>query len=1227
MLRRLFITLAVLASVLVLAAATLPWWWGAVLRWQGAKHGLQFSKYEKIGYARWALHDLRVAQPGWSVAVDRLEAAHPWRLWRSLAQTEVRADGVVVTLPATAGEEERDAPGMGPRELYDRVRTLAPELPELHVVGVEIAGWREAPIRVAQVEWRDQRVAMKGLTYEQWTGDLVAGVVAGTPGQLSVALESVNSDWRLELTAPIDELSARMEGHWREQPMRGRLTWADDAWRPTWVELNLPEWRLAAEELGLPPGYAQITGTTFARWEQDAFTASTSWQGEPRPDSGYSPIEIRAEATGNERATRIETLTVDLPGLALVLDQPLQLNHQALEKETVSEFSMRADLGVFPWVEGEGTVSGALQVRSAGLGWPEIGYDLSTEDVSWRALAGLSGGAAGSVSWPRWHIEWAAFTDAAGNQITVSGRGEAAEIASAEWSADVQGAFLARWLEDRVGFDRVVLKGQLSGVWPQLNHAGELASEAVQLPGLRPLGLSGSWQGQGWSAAGAARLQVPGSRLMLEFEGDAEAVAVQAELERGETSVWRMSEPMRIEFTDEPVVKNLRLEGAGMTLASEKISVESGGIDFGLQQPDWSWLTDWWEHPPEIPVIRSAEGVLKWESDRLFGRLSFDGDLPVGKAQLLGVAVTAESTGDSLQVESGAISWEGAPFAQVRGRVPIALSLSPPYWRVDEAGVVDAALQLKENLAVWEALNAHTQIDVRNPRLEVDIAGTWRQPRGEGYLGIDQIVFSAEAGSDSPWPVVSEIEAKLVDDGTGLVVDPLTAKVDGQVITFQGELPFTPEEWSRLSADPMAFFRDEGRGRIKIPRAELAAFAKFLPAYLVPTGELEVDLSYAPEAGTNGRIQLQNAVSKPLGPLGVLQEINADLQFENRRMEISRVAALMGGQPLTISGAAGWPPGGSVELNLSLRGNNLPIVRTTGVLLRSDLELRIESDASGAGRVSGEARLRDGLVLVDVRSLVPRGGAAVTVPARRPPYFSITVPPLNSWDLDVRLRGEDFLRLRTPVITGAGSLRARLEGTLESPLLRGEMELREAVLRLPFARLDVDEALVRLTEADPYDPEIWLEANGQRLGYDLRLELEGKASEPQLTLQSSPSLTAEQVLMLVMAGVTPTDETDLVNSDRAVRLGMYFGQGVLGDLFGTDERERLSVSTGEKLSRLGKETYEFEYEIADRWSVVGEYDEFDYYNAAVKWRVRPGKPKDPTLDSDPDEDGEEDDHE
>ena len=67
-------------------------------------------------------------------------------------------------------------------------------------------------------------------------------------------------------------------------------------------------------------------------------------------------------------------------------------------------------------------------------------------------------------------------------------------------------------------------------------------------------------------------------------------------------------------------------------------------------------------------------------------------------------------------------------------------------------------------------------------------------------------------------------------------------------------------------------------------------------------------------------------------------------------------------------------------------------------------------------------------------------------------------------------------------------------------------------------------------------------------------------------------------------------------------LGAYLGKGLFED-FGSGSEERLEISSGEQITYQGRETYQIEYKLGDRWSVVGEYDQFDSYNADLKRRI------------------------
>jgi len=292
-------------------------------------------------------------------------------------------------------------------------------------------------------------------------------------------------------------------------------------------------------------------------------------------------------------------------------------------------------------------------------------------------------------------------------------------------------------------------------------------------------------------------------------------------------------------------------------------------------------------------------------------------------------------------------------------------------------------------------------------------------------------------------------------------------------------------------------------------------------------------------------------------------------------------------------------------------------VRQTGLLLRGDVDLHLVTDNDAVPRIAGTVRLRDSLFLSDLRALIPTGGAG---PAKRPPYFAVESPPFSAWRLAVDIQGDHFLRLRTAFFNGVASARFRLAGTLGTPRITGEAVADRGQVMLPFATFTVQRGSVRLTEADPYEPSLNLTGVARRYGYDLRMELTGKASAPILTFTSSPPLEAEQVLLMVMAGETPSDTITYAGNQRFARLGTYLGQNLLNSLGGNaTDTERLSISPGEKVSRQGRETYEIEYGLGKRFTLVGEYDEFDDFNLGVKWRVFRRKPADPNASKPNDE--------
>ena len=93
---------------------------------------------------------------------------------------------------------------------------------------------------------------------------------------------------------------------------------------------------------------------------------------------------------------------------------------------------------------------------------------------------------------------------------------------------------------------------------------------------------------------------------------------------------------------------------------------------------------------------------------------------------------------------------------------------------------------------------------------------------------------------------------------------------------------------------------------------------------------------------------------------------------------------------------------------------------------------------------------------------------------------------------------------------------------------------------------------------------------------------------------------------MVMAGDAPSNEITSTERQRVARFGAFFGQSLLGSLRGDPTGpDRLTISSGGDISEQGRETYDIEYRLDNRWSLTGEYDEFDDYYGGLKWRIYP----------------------
>lgn len=1212
--RRVLILFLALMAGVVVVVATVPFWLGTAARIAGRSRGVTFGSYERLGYSRFVVRDIEVRRANVRVTATRAEGDTPvlwlWRHWRERSAPIIAGDWRVEVSRSTTPRNPTAERGWVPlRRLLQRIATQLERWLPAADIGAGVVQWPGGELAIGSAKWRQGELAAKGVAHRTLKGDATIAFARNDLLRVAVQLGDGTA------TARLESRGARVAGDatWWDQPAKLEATFDPRGWLPPSASLQAQGWALPGDRLKLGQAYATVRGSGRIEWRTDHFEADITATGEPLREKAAPPLAVAIRGRGDARAFTIESLNGTLPGATATLSEPITIERGGKFREGAARFSVQADLVKLPWQFASGTVAGEARLASGVAAAPAIEFSLEARGVSARDVALSEVAARGTFAWPRLQIASGTMVGGEGERLAWRGGWDfrAREILDAAVEGQIRRASLARWLPPQPEFDALRINAQASGPLADAVHRGTLAADGVKQPGIAAVALAAEWHGRGATVeefkasarAGASRVAAAGSVR------DTALTLSTLEFVQGDATRLQLTAPTTLRWRPTFQLDMLRLAGADGNLNATMTAGETGRIEVSARNISSKWFNDFVATPgPELTLTLFAL-VGAWDKGPMTALLTAGAGLDLGEGRVAAVNFAARGDKDGLRIEALRATEVGETVINATGRLPIVFSPGqPPLMQIDPAGALAVDATVVPNAAFWQKLAAFSGVELRDPRASAHLTGTWRQPEGKVSLQAARIAIDPKRVA-RPLPAIDSLDIEVNADRDSITLGRCAVRIENQLVRAEGRLPVAAGQWSQLLRQPLAAARQGADLRLEIPDADVAVFTRFLPAVLAPKGRIEADVFYR-RGGIEGFLRLRDAASRPLGPLGVLQEINADIALTGRRLSLRQVTAKSGGQPVTLTGTIEMPEQGTPRFDLALKGENLPFVRQTGLLVRGDLDLKLQTAGEAQPRLSGNVRLRDSLFLSDVRAFLPKGGAAN--PARRPPYFSIETAPVNAWTIAVEVSGEKFMRLRTPVFGGVASAQFRLGGTLGEPRAVGEITIDEGNVRMPFANFAVTQGAVRLTEADPYEPAVYLRGTTRRYGFDLTMEIDGNASHPNVVFTSSPALDSEQVLLMVMTGAVPSNELNKSATQRAASIGYFLGQSLLGSL-GADsgDADRLSIASGEKISIQGKETYELEYKLSERWSLTGEYNEFDEYNAGVKWRVlRAKRPED-----------------
>ncbi len=1203
----------------VISVASTPIWFPWLVTGLLHRLGASVEAYDRMGYSRVVFRGVKVQTEDGLLTADAVEIVLPqawlWRHWFGQAADRpslaVRGWQVHVSSPQSRGKPPSTGSVTG---LLDE---LAADLPHVRswLTSARLSGGSvvtaSGVIEVPRVEW-DGRI-LRGLASSRALGQMLeVSVDLTAPAEWPVTLktEPLGAAVRSRVFRSGQGWNAAGEIAWRGSQATFAAAFVQGRQLPAEARLDADSFHVPSDLLK-DEGYSDLVGSLHLVWLEDRFQVKLKANAEPM-NRDAPPVHAEVAAHGDLQAATVEALDVNSPWLQAQLSDTFQVEYRGQRwLVTPATLRIQGNLDRLGFGQARGQFSGTVEVQPSSQTYPRLVLAASGQGLSSHGVEVKTCDAKASMQWPMVEALSVHASLADGSAVTAEGVLDLASRTVSRGAWQVSGPFGRRFLPAEVQYDALTCSGTCSGPWRHLTHTGEMSLGGVRLPHAAVMEVHGQWKGEALdlsevvldATAGEVRMQARGAARLVE---ESTIRVDQWRLLRAGSEVVRLTSPVRISLRQPGVVSvdglHLRGDGRMLNLDGSVTWPQQGRLHASASGIRLGDLEGMIAGPlPDVTVVDLAVDA-SWDNGPLvataLGKVRISGQ--DGLVVSVGVQAKTDRTGlslDAVRVEASQVE-----TVTLQGHVPAALlpALWPRPWQEVSGQRLELDGFVKPDASFLQTWFDRHGLKVVGPELRMALSGTLDEPQG-------RIVLTAHQIDPSRWlarpemPALDDLRLEVDVDRSTVAIHTLTLKVAGQAVRATGQWPVPPGTWGRLFTRPTLPDWQTASARVTIDRASLSAFTNPSTGVLLPQGTVTVDVTLLPEGRIQGNLKVADAATRSFGSIPSIHDIQADVRFEDRLVRLENWTANVGGQPVTLSGWARLNAGSQPEFELALKGQNVPLVRQAGLIVRSDLDVKVVQTGSGPAAVVGKMTFRDSLYVRDVQS---SGSGGSGRSQDRPPYFSVPYKPLASWRLDLDLAAQRFMQVRTPWFSGEVSADFKLRGTLGEPVCTGEARADTGAVHFPFADFAIDRGLVELTAANPYRPALDLTGTSRSYGYTIKLFASGSVSNPLISFSSTPAMSSEDILMMVTSGRLPPGGTSLTTQQRASQVAGFFARDLLRKMSqDPGSLDRLSVRSGEEMSETGQPTQVIEYRLDKRWSVYGEYDRFNQFNAGLKWRL------------------------
>ncbi|TET06373.1 hypothetical protein E3J79_02235 [Candidatus Dependentiae bacterium] len=136
--------------------------------------------------------------------------------------------------------------------------------------------------------------------------------------------------------------------------------------------------------------------------------------------------------------------------------------------------------------------------------------------------------------------------------------------------------------------------------------------------------------------------------------------------------------------------------------------------------------------------------------------------------------------------------------------------------------------------------------------------------------------------------------------------------------------------------------------------------------------------------------------------------------------------------------------------------------------------------------------------------------------------FSLNSPLLDLYGeslfCNLAITTQSPIRINTPFLETMANVNLLFKQNLKNPDITGSIELISGIINFPYKPLYITKAHCHFMSHQPYDPVVEIVAKNRIKKYTIMMCMHGSLQNHQIRLESSPPLSEEQIIGLLLAG-------------------------------------------------------------------------------------------------------------